>query len=480
MNIISTQKKIVSLAFAVGTLACSSHRVTASVPAGNPDLDAAARSTRVLLGELVAANTTNPPGNEARAVAIGVQRLKAAGITYEVTEFAPGRENLVARLAGDGSKEPILLLAHIDIVGAEGQDWSVPAHEMTEKGGYLYGRGVNDDLGMAAVELEVLMLLKKAGIPLARDVIVAWTGDEESGGAGLQWLLENRPDSVRAEVVLNEGGGLVLDEDGDPSRIELQTAEKTYQDFTLTAYGPTGHSSVPLSDNAIYRMAQALSRVGRHRFPARLLPVTRATLAARAKKEDGELADALEQIATAKGPLPSDALAIVERDPALTASLRTTCVATLIDGGTRVNALPAEVQASLNCRILPDQTPAEVQTELIRLIGDPEIEIEATQDFGFASPSPLDGPGPKAIEAVAAEMWPGVPIVPFMSRGATDSRFLRAQGTAAYGIDPIALTQEDNLRAHGIDERIPADGLRPAVEFLYRLVVELAAKRPAS
>lgn len=471
--------RLQALLLALVAIACSSPRVTASAPPppGNPDFASAAASVRTLLGQMVAADTTNPPGNEARAVALGVRRLDAAGIPYEVTEFAPGRENLVARLAGDGSKGPVLLLAHTDVVGAAGQDWSLPPHEMTEKGGFLYGRGVNDDLGMAAIELEVLLLLKKAGVALSRDVILAWTGDEESGGAGIQWLLENRPDSVAADVVLNEGGGIVLGRDGVPERIELQTAEKTYQDFTLTTYGPTGHSSVPLGDNAIYRMSRALSRVGRHTFPARLLPVTRANLTARAAEEHGPLADAMKALASAKGALPDDALEVADGDPGLAANLRTTCVATTIEGGTRVNALPAEVRANVNCRILPDETIREVATELVRIIGDPEVEIESDGEFGYAAPSPLDGPGPDAIRAAAEDMWPGLPIVPFMSRGATDSRFLRAKGIPAYGIDPLALTEEDGRRAHGIDERIPADGLRPAVEFLYRVVIELAGQR---
>lgn len=466
-----------AVVLAIASLACTTHRVKAAPPIGSPDFDAAARSVRQLLGELVEADTTNPPGNEARAVAIGAKRLETAGISFEITEFAPNRENLVARLAGDGSKEPLLLLAHIDVVGAGGQDWSVPPHTLTEKGGFLYGRGVNDDLGMAAIELEILLLLKKANVALERDVIVAWTGDEESGGSGIQWLLENRPESIAAELALNEGGGVRLGRDGEPARIELQTAEKTYQDFRLTAYGPTGHSSVPLKDNAIYRMSRALSRVGRHPFPARLLPVTRANLKARAAKEEGDVADAMEEIVNAKGVLPSSALDVLDKDPALSANLRTTCVATMIDGGTRVNALPAEVSATINCRILPDQSVQDVEAELVRVIGDPEIEIESTMDFGFAAPSPLDGAGPDAIRAAAAQMWPGLPIIPFMSRGATDSRFLRAMGIPAYGINPIAVSDEDARRAHGIDERIPADGLQPAVEFLYRMVVELAAKR---
>lgn len=444
--------------------------------AAGPDFEAAARATRDLLAELVAADTSNPPGNEARAVAIGVERLVAAGIPHQVTEFAPGRENLVARLAGDGSAGPLLLLAHIDVVGAGGQEWSVPPHRLTERDGFLYGRGVADDLGMAAVELEVLVLLAETGVPLARDVILAWTGDEESGGEGIQWLLEHAPESIAAEVVLNEGGGIRLGEAGEPLRLDLQTAEKIYQDFFLLARGPTGHSSVPLPDNAIYRLTAALERIAGHTFPVRVLPVAQANLAGRAPTAPPEQAKAMRAVAAAPAAPPAAAVAVLDRDPALAAGLRTTCVATQIEGGTRANALPAEARALVNCRILPDETPDTVRAELIRIVDDPELEISIQREFGFGRPSPLDGPGPAAIAAVVAQSFPGVPIVPYMSRGATDSRFLRAKGVAAYGISPIAVSDEDARRAHGVDERIPAASLRPGVEFLYRLVVELAGR----
>ncbi|MBM4268320.1 MAG: M20/M25/M40 family metallo-hydrolase [Deltaproteobacteria bacterium] len=461
-----------AIAIALGSSAVAPSRAEAA-----PDYAAAATSARKLLGELIAADTTNPPGNEARAVAIGVERLKAAGIHYRVSTFAEGRQNLVARLKGDGSAKPVLMIAHIDVVGAEGQDWSTKPHELTEKDGFLYGRGTGDDLGMAAVELEVLELLKKQKVPLARDVILAWTGDEESGGAGVRWILEHEPKTIEAEVVLNEGGGLVLGKDGKPVRVDLQTAEKTYQDFVLISRGPTGHSSVPLPENAIYQLARALGRIAERSFPARTLPVTRANFAARADLEGGETGKAMRAVAEAPGGPPAMARAVLDRDPTLAANLRTTCVATLIEGGTRVNALPAEARATINCRILPDETPKDVRAELEKIIDDPGIEIEMSDEFGFGEPSPLEGPGPKAIAKVVEEMWPGLPIVPFMSRGATDSRFLRAKGMAAYGIEPIGTTEEDERRAHGVDERIPANQLKPAIEFLYRLVVELAAKK---
>ncbi len=449
-------------------------------PAQAADYDAAARSARSLLDALVAANTSNPPGNEARAAALGAERLAAAGIAFTRTEFAPGRENLVARLRGDGSAPPVLLLAHTDVVGAEGQAWSSDPHQVVEKDGYLVGRGVEDDLGMAALALEVLVMLQREKTPLARDVVLAWTGDEESGGAGIRWLLEHDPSSVKAAFALNEGGMIRLGEDGNPTWVELQTAEKIYQDYVLAARGETGHSSVPLADNAIYRLARALAKLADQRFPARLLPVTRAYLAARAPLEPPEQGRAMRALAEAKGPLPEDALAVLDADPVLAASLRTTCVATLLSAGTRVNALPAEARASVNCRILPDETPAQVQATLARVLADPAIEITPTQEFGFGEPSPLEGPAPAALAAVVGQMWPGLPIIPFMSRGATDSRFLRARGIPAYGIGPIPETDADARRAHGIDERIPAWGLRTGIEFLHRLVLELAGRRTAT
>lgn len=442
---------------------------------GDPYTSAEA-SARALLAELVAADLSNPPGNEARAVAIGARRLTEADIPFEVTEFAPGRQNLVARLEGDGSAKPLLLLAHIDVVGTEGQTWSSDPRRLTEADGYLIGRGVGDDLGMAALELEVMVLLKRAGTPLKRDVILAWTGDEESGGLGIQWLLEHDPESIAADVAINEGGGLVLGEEGKLKLVDLQTAEKIYQDLAVTARGPTGHSSVPLADNAIYRLAAALERLGRHRFAPRLLPVTRAYLAERARVEAPGLAAAIRTLVTAGGDLPADAVRVVDADPVLSALLRTTCVATLLTGGTRVNALPAEASANVNCRILPDQTVEDVQRQLGDVLADSTLEVRPVEDFSHAEPSPLEGPAPAAIRKVTGEMWPGVPVVPSMSLGATDSRFLRAGGVAAYGINPIANTEDDDRRAHGVDERIPAASLRPGLEFLHRLVLELAAR----
>lgn len=478
------QQLLSVVALAVALLASGQLSVAHAMPlapqrdaAAGVDFAAGARAARSMLDELVTADTTNPPGNEARAVAIGKKRLDAAGIPYVVSEFAPGRENLVARLAGDGSAKPLLLLAHIDVVGTDGQEWTTDPRKVIETGGYLQARGVADDLGMAALEIETLILLKQSGVKLARDVIVAWTGDEESGGAGIRWLLEKAPEQIAAELALNEGGGIQLDDQGRPKLVQLQTAEKQYVDFTITARGATGHSSVPKPDNAIYALAAGLARLGAHTFPPRLLPVTRAFFAARAGLEPPDVGAAMRALAAAEGAPPADALAVLDRDPSFSATLRTTCVATMISGGTRVNSLPAKATANVNCRILPGESIADVQREIERVLNDPALEVAPASEFGAGDPSDLNGAGPAAIRAVVEQMWPGLPIVPFMSRGATDSRFLRAKGIDAYGINPIGLTDGDEARMHGVDERIPATSLEPGLEFLYRLVVELAAKK---
>jgi acetylornithine deacetylase/succinyl-diaminopimelate desuccinylase-like protein len=457
-----------------GFHARSSHAGPSDATPLSPDFDAAAIAVRDLLGELVAADTSNPPGNEARAVALGARRLAAAGIPYEVSEFAPGRENLIARLRGSGAKRPLLVLAHTDVVGAEGQSWTSDPHRMVERDGFLVGRGVLDDLGMAAVALEVVVLLAEARVPLERDVILAWTGNEESGGSGIGWQLEQHPESLDAEIALNEGGLPLLDADGRIRQIEMQAAEKLYQDFTVVAEGPTGHSSVPMPGNPIYRIARALDRLAAHAFPARLLPVTRAWLAARAPLETTERAAAMRAVAASGSDLPADALAVLEADPILAATLRTTCVATMVEGGTRVNALPARATANVNCRILPDETTADVERQLATVFDDPSLTVTPTRDFGHAPASPLEGTVPDAIRSVTRAMWPEAAIVPFLGRGASDSRHLRARGVASYGLSPIPVAEAEARRAHGIDERIPAASLRPAVEYLYRLVVELA------
>ncbi len=433
-------------------------------------------SFRKTLGELVAADTTNPPGNEARAVKILAKRLDAAGVKYQIDEFAPGRQSIVARLKGDGTQRPLMLLAHIDVVGTDNQTWTMPKHKLTEKDGYYYGRGVNDDLGMAVANLEVFLLLKKNKTALHRDVILALTGDEESGGAGIQSILKKHPEWVDAEIALNEGGqpaNFVLN--GPVQMVNMQLAEKTYQDFKITATGESGHSSVPKKDNAIYKMAKALQLLENHQPRAHFTDLTREYFRTRAQFEKLQAnRQAMLTLANAKGPLPKKALEVALNDPYLTAILTTTCVATMTSAGTKVNALPAEAVGYVNCRILPDETPAQIQAWMQNLMG-PSVKIEEVEKTSLSAPSPLTGAIPSAVKVVSAKLWPNVTVIPFMGRGATDSRYLREHGIHAYGLIPFPTIETDSSRSHGIDERIQVSAVPVGLQFLHELTLELAA-----
>lgn len=445
-----------------------------SASAQAPDYDAAVKTFRTTLSELVKADTTNPPGNEERAVKILAKRFKDAGIPYEVVNFAPGRDNLIVRLKGSGEKKPLLLMAHIDVVGTKDQNWTTPPHEVTEKDGFLYGRGVVDDLGMAVVIVETMIMLKQANVKLNRDIVAAFTGDEESGGAGMRYLVEKRPEFSEVGAVLNEGGTRVLAA-GKSRFFNMQVGEKIYQDFTLSAKGETGHSSMPKKDNSIYRLARALEKLANFTPEYRFIDVTRAYFKQRSKVDEGKLAMAMRQLVATNGKLPASALKVVTEVPVNASLLSTSCVATMLAGGTKVNALPPEATANVNCRLLPDENMAMVKQRLEKIINDPKVEVKPVGDFGSAPASPVTGEVPSALAEIVNQMWPGTPILPAMSTGATDSKFFRAKGIPAYGVMPIAIEESDIGRSHGIDERMPVASIRPGIEFFHKLVLRLGA-----
>jgi acetylornithine deacetylase/succinyl-diaminopimelate desuccinylase-like protein len=442
------------------------------------DYDAATASFKSVISQLVSADTTNPPGNEARVTKIIAARLKKEGIASEVTEFAPGRKNLTARLKGSGKEKPLILLAHTDVVGTEGQQWSTPPHTVTEKDGYQYGRGIRDDLSMVTSNLEVFVLLKRSGVKLRRDVIIAFTGDEESGGAGIRALLKHDPSLYEAGLVINEGGAAVnAVSGGPPVYAAVEVAQKTYQDFILTTSGKTGHSSVPQRDNAIYRLARALERIDGAEPPPRLIPTTRAYFKARAKVEAPSTAQAMNAIADAQGVLPREALNVIEHNPIWAVQLRTTCVATMLSGGTKANALPASATANVNCRILPDETIDQTEARLTAIIGDSEVKVSRAPAFDFGPPSPVTGEFFDALAKVLGEVAPNASLIPVMQSGGTDSRFFRQKGVPAYGFNAIAGVESDGPRAHGVDERQQLASIRPGLELYTKLVLELAAER---
>lgn len=434
--------------------------------------------------ELVEINTTTDadPGGTTQAAEAMAARLRAAGFSgadVQVLSSGPRDGNLVARLRGSGAsgKKPILLLAHLDVVAARRDDWSLDPFTFTEKDGYYYGRGTSDDKAMSAIWIATLIRMKQEGYVPDRDLIVALTADEEGGGHnGVEWLLANKRELIDAAYALNEGGGGYL-KNGKPFVQNVQAAEKVYYDFTLEVRNKGGHSSRPVKDNAIYHLANALGRIERYEFPVMVNPVTKAYFERLAETETGQTAADMRAIA--RNPRDTAAARRLSASPAYNAMLRTTCVATQLEGGHAPNALPQLARANVNCRVLPDHDVRDVHATLVRLVADTAVHLSPVPEARGGPVSPLTDEVLGPIERLTKEMWPGIPVVPFMSTGATDGRPLRKAGIPTYGVSGLFGDMDDS-RAHGRDERMLIKSFFDGQEFLYRLVKELSGGRPVS
>jgi acetylornithine deacetylase/succinyl-diaminopimelate desuccinylase-like protein len=428
---------------------------------------------RALLEQMVAVDTSH--GNETQLLEPIAALYRQAGVPVQVLESGPGRGNLVARLKGSGAKKPLLLLAHVDVVPVEGQPWTVPPFKPTEKDGFLWGRGINDDKGMAAGIVATTLELARQHAPLSRDVIVALTAGEETGGdAGARWLVEHHKDLLDAEVALNEGGGPGLSDDlSKLTGVELGVSEKISQTYKLVVHGKGGHSSIPpTSGDPVVALARALVRVGELRFPARLLPEARAAFEVELPFADPQYAGALKRV-VATGRLDAADDAVLSKDAWYDAELRTTCVTTMLAGSPQYNVLPTTAEATINCRILPGETRATTQDALAKAIGDAHVELSQAPSIGDAGSSPFSGEVVDAVKKVTAASYPGVAVVPSMSTGATDSRFLRGIGIRAYGIGPTAWSRAEARSghlAHGPDERRPVKWLAPMARYFREIV----------
>jgi len=433
---------------------------------------------REIYQELVEINTTDSVGDNTQAAQAMAGRLKSAGFTdiemqIVVPPGAPKKGNLVARLKGTGAKKPLLLLAHIDVVEAKREDWERDPFKLVEEGGYFYARGSVDDKAMAAIFVANMIRYKKQGYRPDRDLILALTADEELGSTskwnGANWLVKNNRALIDAEFGLNEGGGGEL-KGGKPLLNRVQAAEKVSVHFRLEVKNPGGHSSRPRPDNAIYELAEGLAKFGKFHFPVKLNETTRIYFSRSAQFQSGQTADDMRAIAR-DTPDP-EAAARLSQSPTYNSTLRTTCVATRLDGGHANNALPQTARATVNCRILPDDPVDGVMKTIQQVVGDKVTVTRASEPVPSA-PSALRPEVMGPIEKVTGEFWPGVPVVPAMSTGATDSRFMRNGGIAMYGVSGLFLDQDDN-RSHGLNERMPVKSLYDGHEFLYRLVKELA------
>jgi len=431
---------------------------------------------REIYKELVETNTTLSSGSCTLASERMMARLKAAGfddnqLTLFATPENPNEGGLVAVYPGTSkTAKPILLIAHIDVVEAKRADWERDPFLMVEENEYFYGRGTADNKAQAAVWVDTLIRFKQQGYKPKRAVKLALTCGEETNGAfnGAQWLAENRRDLIDAEFALNEGGGGDSDGKGKVIGQSVQVGEKTFANYRLETRNPGGHSSAPVRDNAIYQLSRAITKIDEHQFPAEMTDVTRRYFVEAGKGRGDETGEAMVKLAASLDD--TEAEAIVNKERFLHSNLRTTCVATLLDGGHAANALPQRAGANINCRIFPGHSIEETRQELSRIIDDSGVTVTTLPPPRPSPPAPTLDPniiGP--MEKLSAKYWPGIPVIPSMANGYTDATFLGAVGIPTYGI-PGMWGDPDGNGVHGLNERMEVRSVYIGRDYMYDLV----------
>ncbi|HAY46699.1 MAG TPA: peptidase M20 [Gammaproteobacteria bacterium] len=426
---------------------------------------------------LLRTNTSNPPGNETVAATYLEQVLENEGIEADLFARDPDRANMVARIKGNGSKEPLLVMAHTDVVGVQPENWSVDPFGAVQKDGYIYGRGALDDKDNVTASLMLMLLLQRSGVELDRDVIfLAEAGEEGTTAYGIDYMVENHWDKIGAEYCLAEGGGTVS-QGGVVQRVGITTTEKFPMRVTLVARGTAGHGSRPRVDNAIAALAGAVSRLANWQSPLRLNETTRAYFERLAEISEPEDAERYRSILDPEHQ-PRVERYFAEHEPQHYSLLRTSVAPTIITGGFRRNVIPSEASATFDIRGLPDENPEDFYVDLAGIINNPDIEIVPEGVYRPASPpSGLNTPVFQALENVAARLYPSAITIPTMLTGATDMAQVRAKGTQCYGFGPIIAAEDSSGGggSHGDDERILEDSVLSLVQFLWYTVIEIAA-----
>ena len=473
------------LAAAIALAIAASPQVVARTPAD----EASVKLATEIFKQLIEINTTDSVGSTTVAAEAMAKRLRDAGFQAEdivVMGPNPRKGNMIARLHGTGAHKPVLLIGHLDVVEAKRSDWTTDPFQFIEKDGYYYGRGTQDMKGGDAIMMATLIRMKQEGFRPDRDIILALTADEEGGAFnGVDWLVKNHRDLVDADFVLNHDGGGVAEENGKLLGFTVDASEKLYADYQLSSLNPGGHSSMPTPDNAIYHLADALGRLQHYSFPFELNAVTRAELAGMAENYPAEKAALVKRVL--KDPPDQQAIARLSADdPILNSTMRTTCVATRLAAGHANNALPQTATANVNCRIFPGHSGEEIRQELVKIVADPKVTVGYVQiDGSIALTAPSEQQLPpvtlrddviKPLREISAEFWPGMPIVPNMAIGASDSRYAYAAGMPSFGIQGVVLDNND-IRAHGKDERLPVESFNTGVQFYYRFLKAMTSER---
>ncbi len=462
----------------------SADGTNAAASAGDAASNALARE---IFRQLIEINTTDSAGSVTDAAQAMARRFQAAGFAA-ADVFVGGPEerkkNLVVRLHGTGKHKPILLIGHLDVVEARREDWTTDPFQFVEKDGFFYGRGTQDMKDGDAIMTATLLRMKQEGYRPSRDIILALTADEEGGCCnGPDWLLKNHRELIDAEFVLNHDGNSVVSEKGVAQVFELGATEKVYADYQLVATNRGGHSSLPRPDNAIYQLAQGLLKVSQYQFPFELNNVTRVYFERMAGLSKGSTAADMRAIVAT--PPDPQAVERLSREPTYGSVMRTTCVATRLEGGHANNALPQRATAVVNCRILPGHSPEQVREELIRVLNDPQISVRYVADNGKVSdrapdrrgypPAPLVPEVQKPLEELVDATWPGVKVIPNMSAGASDAIYTSAAGLPTYMVSGIAIDRDD-VRMHGRDERVGVASFYTGNEFFYRYLKRITAR----
>jgi acetylornithine deacetylase/succinyl-diaminopimelate desuccinylase-like protein len=466
------------IAWRAGALVCAAALLMGAAPASNLPPADNQKLAHDIFAEIVAIRSVHDVGTRKVADALAA-RLKAAGFT-DVRELAdpqyPHQVNVVTRLKGKGKGKPILWYGHEDVVEAKPEDWSLPPFKLTEKDGYFYGRGTSDMKDQVAAVAAAFIRLKKEGFVPDRDIIVAFTADEEVGEKqdGLWYLLRAHRDLIDAEMLINPDGSSGEIESGRRLDYGLQTSEKTYVTYTLEVTNRGGHSSQPRRDNPIYALARGLARLEKFQFPFKTNATTRLYFSRMAAMNKGQTR--ADMMAVSKDKIDTAAAARMARDVPLNSILHSTCVATMLAAGHQENALAQRAQATVQCRIMPDETVEGTKATLEKVLADPAITVSV---HGLVTVAPESPPTPalvSSVEKVVHSMWPGVPVIPQMSAGASDSIFSRNAGIPSYGLSGAWEDIHDG-RAHGRDERREMGSFYESVEFTYRLMKELSRAR---
>lgn len=446
-----------------------------------PSHAATVNETAALLSELIQVNTSNPPGNEAKLAALLKSRFEPLGFQIDVIRTPEaGKAHFIARLKGDGSKKPILLAAHADVVGVEREKWTVNPFAGVIQDGYVIGRGAIDFKGGLAVFAQAVMMLAKNKVPLARDVILLSEADEEGGKYGTSWLAESHWDQIDCEFSLNEGGWIMKNPEGKVSYVSISTADKASVSLLLTARGTSTHSSMPRPDSAIFTLSKAMARIADYDTQPKLIDSTREFFTTLEKTSQPPMSTYFHNLVSGNDPeLVKQADREIGKNPLLHAIMRNTIAPVFLEAGIRGNVIPGSAQATLNFRTIPGTNVDELISEMKAVINDPRVEVTPApgKDLPLKpKPSTKDTDLFRALVQQSNAVFPGAPVTTYLFQAGTDASAWRNRGIPVYGIYPYPISPEDLTRMHGNDERVSIESLQQGTELIYKTLVQVAGK----